>query len=169
MAWIHISKPMRNLLSALKTAIVLARADIPESDRYDLFAEAFRRDRYAYVLTENEVKSAYFAWRMNTLGNKQSHAHVLQTVFYMSSHPRRKLILVALALGVLALLFPPFQLSTASQSIYLGFGFVFSSQLGQISSGFLVVELAAIGLGYLLIDRYLTQALASAADELSQN
>lgn len=159
---------MSRLLVAAKTAIILARADIPESDRYDLFAESFRRDRYAYVFAESDVKSAYLLWRLNTLRAKDDRTRALQATLYIFSNRRRQLILAALVLGVLALLFPPFQLNTTNQSLHLGFGFVFSSQLGQINSTFLLVELAAIGLGYWLADKFLVYTHASATNDLSQ-
>jgi hypothetical protein len=71
--------------------------------------------------------------------------------------------------GVICLLFPPFQFTTTSQSVHLGFGFVFSDQAGQINIAFLLVELAATALAYWLIDKFIAHAHETTASDLPHN
>jgi hypothetical protein len=155
---------MPRLLLALRTAIALARADVSESERYDMFALAFRSDRIGQAVAESDVRSAYLQWRLTTLRANADRAMLLQAVWFLVNNRRRQLIIASLILVTLALVFPPFQLTTADQSVHLGFGFVFFRQVGQINAALLLVELGAIGVAYWLTDRFLSQARSSVGE-----
>ena len=74
---------MNRLWQALTVSAAIIRADIAEIDRYDLFAEQFRRGRQGSAISEREVRDAYLQWRLVSVRAELAKPGLLRAIGYL--------------------------------------------------------------------------------------
>lgn len=154
---------MSRLLRALRVFYAIYHAEITEVERYDAFSMQLQNKWASTAISERQRHDAYLQWRLTILQDASRKSDFLRTIALLTQSRRRLLILIAMAMLICAVLFPPFQLLAGGQSLHLGFGKVLNSHIGTIDSIFLLSEILVIGALYWLADRLLVSLESSAS------
>jgi hypothetical protein len=143
---------MRKLFNAIRVAVAVYQADPADLERYDNFSNQFRAKYAGKTMTERYVREAYDQWRRAIIKDELQGTLVRNAAVLLLKDRHRQAALFAMALLVLAVLFPPLYVSAGEQTIHLGFAFAFEQHLGRIDAVYLLCEIVGIiGLYWLAI------------------
>ena len=107
------------------------------------------------TLTERYLRETYDQWRRSIIKDELRVTQRRAAVYGMLKDQHRLISGLAMILLVLALMFPPFQLSAGGQSIHLGFGLVFERHVGRIDAPFLLCEVLSVMALYWLARQFI--------------
>jgi hypothetical protein len=135
---------MFKAIEILRLAIAVYRADPNDIERFENF-QAHLRIKYAgQTLTDRYIRETYDQWRRTIIKDEVKQAVASEAVYLFLKNKEKQISGVSMVLVALALAFPPFALQVGNESVYLGFGFAFSRQVGTVHALFLACELLGI-------------------------
>lgn len=139
---------MFSMAQALRFSLRLHRLSLNNVESYTDFALRFQDKNTGSHWTERQIRHAYDLWRRDILKEEvraeflKNNRSKLLTVYLKDR--RRQINIATVVLLALAVLFPPYYLVTGGQTVSLGPGFAFSTQVGRVDSLFLLCVLTAI-------------------------
>lgn len=139
---------MFSLAQALRFSFRLRKLSLNNVESYTDFALKFQDSSTGSHWTERQIRNAYDLWRRDIL-KEEVRAEFLKSygpkllAAYLNDK-RRQVNITAIFLLALAVLFPPYYVVAGGQTLSLGLGFAFSTQVGRVDSFFLLCLLAAI-------------------------
>ena len=138
------------VIEAIRVGVTFYKLDIRGTESWNDFNDAYRvRHHNATHFTEGHVRKAYDLWRRGIIENEvkaefdRTRGRELLMAFV--NDKARRTNLITMIVIVLAVLFPPYYIVTADQSVSLGLGFAFTNHFGRIDAMFLLCELIGIG------------------------
>lgn len=139
---------MFSLTQALRFSLRLHRLSLNNVESYTDFALRFQDSGTGSHWTERQIRNAYDLWRRDIL-KEEVRAESLKNfgpkllAVYLNDK-RRQINIATIVLLALAVLFPPYYVVAGGQTMSLGLGFAFRTQVGRVDSLFLLCVLVAI-------------------------